>query len=132
MQAECAAYHRTTFLQTPALFGAYLQEFLQQGLAISAHEYLQAQQTRARYRSELAQLFEQADILMTPATPTLAPYSLELTGSPAFNMPFTNAGVPTLALPVGFPARDCLSACSGSPGTVMNRRWWIWGCTISR
>ncbi|MEE3650810.1 MULTISPECIES: amidase [unclassified Brenneria] len=102
MQAECAAYHRPNFLKTPGLFGVYLQEFLQQGLEISAHEYLQAQQTRARYRAELAALFDGVDILMTPATPTLAPYSLELTGSPAFNMPFTNAGVPTLTLPVGF------------------------------
>ncbi|MEC5318062.1 amidase [Brenneria populi subsp. brevivirga] len=102
MQAECAAYHRASFLATPTLFGAYLQEFLRQGLEISAHDYLQAQQTRARYRAELTALFDEVDILMTPATPTLAPYSLELTGSPAFNMPFTNAGVPTLTLPVGF------------------------------
>ncbi|MFC3394844.1 amidase [Brenneria rubrifaciens] len=102
MQAECASYHREAFLQTPTLFGDYLQEFLPQGLAISAHEYLQAQQIRARYRAELAARFDAADILMTPATPTLAPYSLARTGSPAFNMPFTNAGVPTLTMPVGF------------------------------
>ena len=101
MQAECAAYHHETFLQKPALFGVYLQEFLQQGLAISAQEYLQAQQVRMRYRLELTALFDEVDILMTPATPTLAPHGLEATGSPAYNMPFTNAGVPTLALPVG-------------------------------
>lgn len=101
MQTECAAYHRETFLRTPALFGAYLQEFLQQGLTTPAHEYLQAQQVRARYRAELAALFDDVDLLMTPATPTLAPHGLAATGSPAYNMPFTNAGVPTLTLPVG-------------------------------
>ncbi|WP_264651306.1 amidase [Candidatus Symbiopectobacterium sp. NZEC151] len=104
MQAECAAYHRDTFLQTPTLFGAYLQEFLQQGLAISAQAYIQAQQVRARYRHEFAALFDDVDMLMTPATPTLAPHGLAATGSPAYNMPFTNAGVPTLALPVGISA----------------------------
>lgn len=101
MQAECAAYHRETFLQNPTLFGAYLQEFLQQGLTISAQEYLHAQQVRLRFRQMLTALFDEVDILMTPATPTLAPRGLAETGSPAYNMPFTNAGVPTLTLPVG-------------------------------
>ena len=49
----------------------------------------------------LTALFDEVDILMTPATPTLAPRGLAETGSPAYNMPFTNAGVPTLTLPVG-------------------------------
>ncbi|HCE9036908.1 amidase [Klebsiella michiganensis] len=101
MQAECAAYHHETFLQNPTLFGAYLQEFLQQGLTISAQEYLHAQQVRLRFRQMLTALFDEVDILMTPATPTLAPRGLAETGSPAYNMPFTNAGVPTLTLPVG-------------------------------
>lgn len=102
MQTECAAYHRDTFLKTPTLFGAYLQEFLQQGLKTPAYAYIEAQQVRARYRAELAALFDDVDVLMTPATPTLAPFGLGATGSPAYNMPFTNAGVPTLTLPVGF------------------------------
>ncbi|WP_252319905.1 amidase family protein [Candidatus Symbiopectobacterium endolongispinus] len=91
-------------MQTPTLFGAYLQEFMQQGLAVSAQAYIQAQQVRARYRHELATLFDDVDMLMTPVTPTLAPHGLVATGSPAYNMPFTNAGVPTLALPVGISA----------------------------
>ncbi|TCV96712.1 amidase [Biostraticola tofi] len=101
MQAECASYHHHSFRQNPERFGQYLQGFLREGLTLSAHDYLQAQQNRMRYQDQLDHMFEQVDILMTPASQTLAPHGLAATGSPAFNMPFTNAGVPTLQVPVG-------------------------------
>lgn len=106
MQAECASYHRDNFLRMPERFGQYLQEFLAEGLQISTHDYIQAQCARARYQCEMQALFGDVDALLTPATATPAPGGLAATGSPAYNMPFTNAGVPTLTLPVGFSPRQ--------------------------
>lgn len=47
-------------------------------------------------------MFTDVDLLLTPATPTPAPEGILSTGSPAYNLPFTNAGVPTLTLPAGY------------------------------
>lgn len=39
---------------------------------------------------------------MTPATPETAPKGLGKPGSPQFNKPFSNAGLPVLTLPISF------------------------------
>lgn len=101
MQAECAAYHATAFRESSELFGAYLQAFLAEGLKISALDYIHAQRARSLFRAEFAASFDQLDVMVTPGTESLAPFGLQATGSPAYNMPFTNAGVPTLVLPIG-------------------------------
>lgn len=108
MQAEVASYHAETFRTRGHLFGPSLQEFIAGGLTITAEQYLAAQQTRDEYRSAFGKLFDEFSMLATPAAPGPAPAGLGATGSPAFNLPFTSLGVPTLALPIGFSRDTCL------------------------
>ncbi|APH06905.1 amidase [Bacillus weihaiensis] len=103
MQAETAHYHASNYHSNKELFGKYLQDFIREGLKITADNYLDAQTMRTIFRKELQEeLFSDIDVLVTPATPTPAPEGIAQTGSPAFNLPFTNAGIPTLVLPTGF------------------------------
>lgn len=102
MQAEVAGYHADTFRTRGHLFHPSLQEFIAEGLKITAEQYLSAQHTRDAYRSAFDRLFDEAGILVTPAAVGPAPAGLGATGSPVFNLPFTSLGVPTLALPIGF------------------------------
>ena len=41
------------------------------------------------------------DVVMTPATPAPAPRDLNTTGDAAFQVPWTAAGLPTVAVPTG-------------------------------
>lgn len=102
MQAEVAHYHRRYFAERAALYNPYLQDYIREGLNIPAERYIEAQAVRQRYRSRFAEVFATADVLATPAAPTTAPHGQHETGSPAFNQPFSNLGVPTLAMPDGF------------------------------
>lgn len=101
MKTETATYHADQYLKDPSLFGVYLQQFIREGLEIKANDYLKSQRIRSVFREELCDIFKNVDILLTPATPTAAPEGISETGSPAYNLPFTNVGVPTLTLPIG-------------------------------
>jgi Asp-tRNA(Asn)/Glu-tRNA(Gln) amidotransferase A subunit family amidase len=46
-------------------------------------------------------MFNEVDVLLTPATPAPAPRDLSTTGDAKFQSPWTSAGVPALALPSG-------------------------------
>jgi aspartyl-tRNA(Asn)/glutamyl-tRNA(Gln) amidotransferase subunit A len=102
MKSETAHYHAEEYLKDSSGFGRYLQQFIREGLQIKANDYLKAQRIRTVFRQELTEMFRDVDLLLTPATPTPAPEGILATGSPAYNLPFTNAGVPTLTLPVGY------------------------------
>lgn len=102
MKAEAAAYHQD-FYQTKAnLYNPDLSETLAAGHMISAVDYLRAQRIRTQFRDDLVHILGEMDALLTPAAAIPAPQGLAYTGSPLFNVPFTNAGVPTLAIPAGF------------------------------
>ena len=51
--------------------------------------------------------FRQFDCLLTPATTTPAPEGLENTGDPAFNIPWSFSGLPSITVPSGL-TRDGL------------------------
>lgn len=108
LKAETASYQREAFQKDGHLLGNFLQERIKEGLQIQAHEYLQAQQDRKMFRQQLNELFDDVDVLLTPATPSAAPEGIQQTGSPAFNVPFTNAGVPTMTIPMGFTKKKGL------------------------
>lgn len=102
MQAEVAQYHRAYFADRAALYNDYLREYIREGLTITADRYIEAQSIRQRYREAFSAVFSDADLIATPAAPSTAPQGQTTTGSPAFNQPFSNLGIPTLAMPNGF------------------------------
>lgn len=104
MQTEVGAYHEAEYQKDMLRFGSYLQQYIKASFNIKANTYLKAQQTRKAFRQEFVQLFKtyEVDLLICPTAPTPAPFGINETGSPIYCLPFTNMGVPTLALPIGF------------------------------
>jgi aspartyl-tRNA(Asn)/glutamyl-tRNA(Gln) amidotransferase subunit A len=102
MKAEAASYHQDFYQKCADLYNPQLREMLEIGQLISATDYLRAQRIRQVFREDLIHLLSKVDVILTPASPEPAPKGLSYTGSPIFNVPFSNAGVPTLTLPAGF------------------------------
>ena len=100
MYAEGAAYHAERFEKNAQKFGPNIRELIQEGLLLPAVAYADARQHQLAFRAAMRSVFNNVDILLTPATPTPAPSGLSSTGDPAFNAPWSHAGLPTIVLPV--------------------------------
>jgi aspartyl-tRNA(Asn)/glutamyl-tRNA(Gln) amidotransferase subunit A len=85
--AEAAAFHRNTFTPDPKLYPPILRSTLQEGLRISAVDYLQAQRVRIAFREEIRETMREVDVLLTPSTPGPAPRDLSTTGDRRFQGP---------------------------------------------
>src|SRR5439155_23798659 len=71
--AEALSYH-SRYLPTRAhLYGADVISGLAQGQFLLAETYVRAQRMVQSYRSQLAELLSRVDIIVTPATPIVAP-----------------------------------------------------------
>jgi aspartyl-tRNA(Asn)/glutamyl-tRNA(Gln) amidotransferase subunit A len=118
--AEASAYHETWIRTRPQDYQPDVALRLKWGLLLPASAYLKAQRLRALMCREVAQLWHQVDVLVTPATMMAAPHPGEthvrigdrqmstreallrpmrpfnLTGLPALSVPcgFTSAGLP--------------------------------------
>jgi aspartyl-tRNA(Asn)/glutamyl-tRNA(Gln) amidotransferase subunit A len=101
MQVEAAAFHDKMFLAQREQYGPKLRESIELGCVIPGVEYLRAQRLRRLFQEEVAQMFSDVDVLLTPATPAPAPRDLTTTGDARFQSPWTYAGVPTIAIPSG-------------------------------
>lgn len=102
VDSETASYHASYFSEKKELFSPELRFDIEQGLSYSAVDYLKAQEIRWQYKCEFKEIFNSVDLLITPATTETAPEGLENTGSPKFNKPFSNAGLPVLTIPIAY------------------------------
>ncbi len=104
-----AAVHRERYDAHADRFPPGLRDIMEKGLAATAVDFAEARRHQIAFRSEVLAAFKGVDLLLTPATPTPAPSGLASTGNPAFNSPWSYAGLPTIVLPVtstpgGLPA----------------------------
>jgi aspartyl-tRNA(Asn)/glutamyl-tRNA(Gln) amidotransferase subunit A len=105
------------FLDRRADFGPDVLPMLDQGKAIPAIDYIEAQRTRRRIGRQFARLFEQVDCIFTPATPMTAPKigqtTLEIRGASEevraaatrFTRGMNALGLPAISIPCGFSRR---------------------------
>ena len=122
LSAEATAAHRDILLSDGDKLYPQVRERLEEGLFISATEYLRAQQARQVFCQQVAGLLENVDLLAGPVEPVTAPRILErrieiggealpavpmltkytrvynITGSPAISVP---CGFGPDGLPVG-------------------------------
>ena len=111
LTAEAAEVHRERFAEKKDLYGPKIREFVERGLATPAWQYIHALEAQKRFRREVDQLLTRFDVILTPATPSVAPAGIESTGDPSFNTPWTLSGHPVIALP-------CALAPSGLPVSI--------------
>ena len=104
MEVEMARSQRQSFAARPEVYGREVRELIERGLAARDDEYRKALAHRDRFRNDAAKLLVEIDALLLPATPSSAPYGLESTGDPRFNIPWTSAGLPVITLPAALGA----------------------------
>jgi len=111
---ECALAHEATFPARRADYGPWLAALLDMGLQVSARDYARAHLARLAFAGALAPLFEQVDVLLSPATAwTSIDAPLMEQGMDAgavdvmlaYTAPYDASGSPTLSLPGGFDER---------------------------
>lgn len=99
MRIEAAAAHEGLHREHAERYGPRLRTFVETGSLLDSGAYLRCLRIRRQYQSEMAALFKNFDVLVTPAAPGPAPEGLASTGDSILNGPWTMADFPTLALP---------------------------------
>ena len=97
-QAQCLAHER---LQHFERLSPRLQGIMSAGVAVTAVQYEQAQAWVARCRSQLAEVFQDVDVLLAPSAAGAAPLGLDNTGDPIFCRIWTVLHTPTVNIPAG-------------------------------
>jgi aspartyl-tRNA(Asn)/glutamyl-tRNA(Gln) amidotransferase subunit A len=101
MAVEAAEYHRQQYAAHERDYGPNISALIEEGLSISAVDYAAALKFQSMFRLAVLEMLAPFDALLAPATVTPAPATLDTTGDPAFNSPWSLAGAPTVALPCG-------------------------------
>ena len=101
MAVDAAVYHRDSFAQSPAAFGPNVAKLIRLGLDSSAVDYVAALRHQQQFRAEMDELFAPGFVAAMPATATTAPASLDTTGDPKLNSPWSYAGLPAVTIPCG-------------------------------
>ena len=76
-----------------------LRDYLQPGAEHTREHYDWARNVQATCKAIFWQMFQQVDVLLTPAATGEAPANLAFTGSPVFNRTWTMLGVPAVTVP---------------------------------
>jgi len=99
LRSETSSIHERLFAERADTYGPKLRSLIETGMLIEANDYLRARRLRRRYQREMANLFQQFDVLMTPAARGAAPAGIDSTGDPVMNGPWTLTDFPTMTLP---------------------------------
>ena len=111
--AESAAWHEEYLddERNHSDYNAVTLERLLAARAVSAEDYIRAQQDMVRVRHAIAEVFNEVDVLVTPTAPGL-PERIDSAINPAEaagaepstrnTAPFNLYGIPTISVPIGF------------------------------
>lgn len=102
--AEPAEVHADNFAVRPDDYSPVIRSGIERGMSASAVSYVEAENTRRRFRRDMAKAIKEFDVLLTPSTPTPAPKDLNTTGNAMFQSPWTAGGFPTITIPSGISA----------------------------
>jgi len=115
--SEATALHRRRLKTRRADIGPDVRALLDQGQFITAADYLDAQRRRRQFVHTLNKLFDQVDVIVTPAAPNTAPKigdaTVEIGGqkedarlaATRFVRALNLAGVPVLTVPCGLDSK---------------------------
>jgi Asp-tRNA(Asn)/Glu-tRNA(Gln) amidotransferase A subunit family amidase len=100
MEAEIAANYDAEWKLGSDRLSESLRSQIERGRAISAIDYQHALERIATVNKAFESLYENCDVIMTPAVPGTAPRGLDSTGDPAFCTLWTFCGMPSITLPL--------------------------------
>ena len=100
MERDIARSFADEYERGKAQLSDVLRQMIERGQQVSDDEYRKALTRAEDYRGFLAQVFEDYDAIITPATPGPAPAGIDATGSPVMNTIWTFCGLPALNLPL--------------------------------
>ena len=114
-QVEAADAHRDTFPAQANRYGPFFRQWLEQGRAFDAIDYVHAHHLRLQCAGDLHAMMRGVDLLVCPSTPREAyPVTPALSYGPIppgrdpwharFTAPFNFSGLPTLSVPCGLSA----------------------------
>lgn len=86
--------------------GVKLAEMIERGLQTPEEEYQAALKTLRIGREEMARLFQNWDVILTPSAVGPAPAGFATTGDPRMNAPWTGLGTPALGIPLPVVGRE--------------------------
>jgi Asp-tRNA(Asn)/Glu-tRNA(Gln) amidotransferase A subunit family amidase len=101
--AEAAQVHAEWFPVYCELYAPQTVELIERGQAVTPGQAGYDRGCRTRLRNQIVELMDEhrIDLWLSPAAPGPAPHGLASTGSPVMNIPWTQAGLPTLTIPSG-------------------------------
>ena len=126
--AQGGALHLDTLKTQAMAYDPAVRDRLIAGALLPAAAYLKAWEMRTRWRRQVAALFDRYDILLAPATPTVAPRidegTILIDGKPAsaranlgiYCQPLSLAGVPVVSAPVRRQGLPIGVQCVTAPG----------------
>ena len=111
--AESYAYHAENVAKTPELYQPETLRRIRSGENISAAEYIQRRRELEEARRNIARVFADVDVLVTPTMPMPAPAIADLRSDPDAlrpaelrllrnTRPFNVWGLPAISVPCGF------------------------------
>jgi aspartyl-tRNA(Asn)/glutamyl-tRNA(Gln) amidotransferase subunit A len=101
LRSDVAAVHERLFPAHPTAYGPILRQLIETGMLVGSGDYLHARRLRRQFQREMTRLFDNFDVLLTPAAPGPAPEGIGATGSAVMNGPWTLADFPTATVPYG-------------------------------
>lgn len=101
--AEAASVHREWYANFSGLYHPKTAALIERGQQVSAELIERYRAGREQLRQELTAVMAEQGIAawISPAAVGTAPASLESTGDPIMNLPWTYAGLPAISLPSG-------------------------------
>lgn len=103
ISAEIAFEHKDLYTRFADLYRPRTVEIIKEGKAVSDKDLEEAREQQKELREKLETTMRESgiDLWVTPAAPGSAPEGISATGDPAMNMPWTNAGLPSVSVPSG-------------------------------
>lgn len=132
MAYEMAAIHAAWLADHEAQYRPRTLDLIRRGQGVSAAAADAARTARLDLRERFHDLMarEGIDLWISPPAPGTAPAGIGATGDPRMNLPWTNAGLPTITLPAGavnaLPVGLQLAARFGHDEALL-----AWGAALS-
>jgi len=100
---EAAIAHEAWYGEYGDRYAGRTRELIETGREVPARALAAGRRSRVALRARLTDRTADADVdaWIAPAAPGPAPAGIDSTGDPVMNLPWTHAGLPTVALPAG-------------------------------